>query len=85
MSTHTKKKRRALWLFTVAAGFVGLIVGTTLSGPVFVDAFDSRHRPTFWDVLIPNLLVILPYGLVPALLALLVGWVIQTKRGIQKT
>ncbi|HET9407739.1 MAG TPA: hypothetical protein VFO39_10915 [Candidatus Sulfotelmatobacter sp.] len=51
-----------------------------MSAPVFVDTFHARHPPTFLDVLIPNLMVILPYALVPALLVLLVGWVINKAR-----
>jgi hypothetical protein len=69
-----KRKRRRLWLLSVAAGVVGLIVGATISAPVFVDTLRVQHPPTFFDVLIPNLIVTLPYALGPALLVLLVGW-----------
>ena len=69
-----KKKWRKVWLLAVAAGFLGSIVGATMSAPVFVDTFHSQHPPTFFDMLIPNLIVILPYALGPALLVILVGW-----------
>ena len=73
-----KKKRRRLWLLALAAGILGVILGTTMSAPVFVDTFRVQHPPTFLDVLIPNLIVIFPYALGPVLLVLLVG------RGIRK-
>lgn len=84
MCTRIQKNRRALWLFSFAAGLLGLIVGMTLSAPVFVDTFHAQHSPTFWEVLIPNLFVLLPYAFLPALLVLLIGWGIQTKSGNQK-
>jgi hypothetical protein len=73
------KKRRRLWLLSVAAGLLGLIVGATISAPAFVDTFHAEH-PSTLDMLIPNLIVILPYALAPALLVLLVGWVINNAR-----
>jgi hypothetical protein len=75
----TKKKWR-LWLLSVAAGLLGLIVGVTTSAPVFVDNFHAQHPPTFLDTLIPNLIVAIPYALVPASLVLVVGWVINKAR-----
>lgn len=75
-----KKKRRKLWLLSVAAGLLGLIAGTTISAPVFVDTFHAQRPPTFLDILIPNLIVILPYALGSVLLVLLVGWVINKAR-----
>ena len=75
-----KKKRFKLWLLSVVAGFLGMIVGTMISAPVFVDSFQAQRPPTFSDILIPNLIVTLPYALVPGLLVLLVGWAIHKAR-----
>ena len=69
-----------LWLLATAAGLVGLIVGAVMSAPVFVDTFHAQRPPTFRDSLLPNLIVILPYALAPALLVLLVGWGIEKAR-----
>jgi hypothetical protein len=75
-----KRKQGWLWLLSVAAGLLGLIFGVTMSAPIFVDTFHAQHPPTFLDMLIPNLLVILPYALLPASLVLLVGWIIKKSR-----
>jgi hypothetical protein len=75
-----KKERRGLWLLGAAAGLLGLIVGAMISAPVFVDTFHAQRPPTFLDMLIPNLIVILPYAVGPALLVLLVGWGIKRAR-----
>jgi hypothetical protein len=72
-----KKEWRRLWLLSGVAALLGLIVGAMVSAPVFVDTFHAQHPPTFLDMLIPNLIVILPYALGPALLVLLVGWGIK--------
>jgi hypothetical protein len=76
------RKWRKLWLLAAAAGLLGLAVGATLSAPVFVDTFDAQHPPTFWDLLIPNLITILPYALGPALVVLLLGWGINKRRSL---
>jgi hypothetical protein len=75
-----KKEWRRLWLLSAAVGLIGFIIGAMTSPPVIVDTFHAEHPPTFWDVQIPNLAVIIPYGLVPALLVLLVGWGFEKAR-----
>jgi hypothetical protein len=65
---------RGLRWLSVAIGLSGLVIASFFTAPIFVDP------PTFWAVLIPNLLLLLPSAMLPATLVLVVGAAVKKIR-----
>jgi len=65
---------RGLRWLSATIGLSGLVIGSFFTAPIFVDP------PTFWAVLIPNLLLLLPSAMLPATLVLVVGVAVKRIR-----
>ena len=77
MTTKISRRFRKL---SLAAGPLGFIFFLFFGAPVIVDTFDPKNPPTFLDILIPNVIVSLPYAMLPATMLLLAGWVVGKVR-----
>ena len=77
----TKVSRRVRRLSLVLA-LLGFIFAVWFGPHVFVDTFDPKNPPTWLEVLVPNLIVALPYSVVPASIAILAGWAIGKAKAI---
>jgi hypothetical protein len=76
-ATHsTMGISRTFRRLSVLAALLGFLVWLMSSFFVAVDTFDPRHPPTIWKVLVPNLLLALPFVCLPAMTVLLAGWAV---------
>ena len=75
-----RRVQRGFGWLSVAAGLAGFVFAMLTQAPVFVDTFDPKHPPGLLDVLIPNLILITPFWVVPAAVVLVAGWAIQSVR-----